>query len=477
MSCCKKTGPGYATPAEAILAPRETLVYFPCIPIDTTKANYLATVDVEPSSPQYGHVIARTQIPHSEVDELHHSGWNACSSCHGDVSRERKYLVLPSITSANVFFFDVGTNPKAPTLHHIVKHEEVIKKTGTNNLHTTHCLADGNIMISGMGDAEGNGRGSFVLINGKTFRVEGTWQKPGAETPFGYDFWYQPRLDVMVSSEWGHPNIFGKGFNPLDVAEGKYGSRLHIWKWSSKEYVKAIDMGDDGRIPLEVRFLHEPSADVGFVGCALSSTVFRIYRDDGGDWQAEKVISVPSVKVEGWALPDMPALITDILISMDDKYLYFSNWLQGDIRQYDITDTRNPKLVGQVFVSGSLVNDGPVKVANTCEFVPPAPLFMGGKRVYGGPQMIQLSLDGKRLYVTTSLFKAWDEQFYPGMCEHGSFLLQIDVDNVRGGLSVNQKFAVNLGDEPEGPALAHEVRYPGGDCSSDIWGENIVSKM
>ena len=66
-------------------------------------------------------------------------------------------------------------------------------------------------MISGMGDAEGNGRGSFVLINGKTFRVEGTWQKPGAETPFGYDFWYQPRLDVMVSSEWGHPNIFGKG--------------------------------------------------------------------------------------------------------------------------------------------------------------------------------------------------------------------------------------------------------------------------
>ena len=100
--------------------------------------------------------------------------------------------------------------------------------------------------------------------------------------------------------------------------------------------------------------------------------------------------------------------------------------------------------------------------------------MIGGKRVHGGPQMIQLSLDGKRLYVTTSLFKAWDQQFYPEMCEHGSFLLQIDVDNVRGGLSVNRKFAVNLGDEPEGPALAHEVRYPGGDCSSDIWGENIA---
>ena len=41
-------------------------------------------------------------------------------------------------------------------------------------------------------------------------------------------------------------------------------------------------------------------------------------------------------------------LITDILLSLDDRFLYFSNWLHGDIRQYDITDRRHPKLVGQV---------------------------------------------------------------------------------------------------------------------------------
>ena len=45
-------------------------------------------------------------------------------------------------------------------------------------------------------------------------------------------------------------------------------------------------------------------------------------------------------QVEGWILPEMPGVMTDIIISMDDKYLYFSNWLHGDIRQYDITDTR-----------------------------------------------------------------------------------------------------------------------------------------
>ena len=45
----------------------------------------------------------------------------------------------------------------------------------------------------------------------------------------------------------------------------------------------------------------------------------------------------------------------------------------------------------------------------------PGPLYINGKRVEGGPQMLQLSLDGKRLYVTTSLFSAWDKQFYPDL--------------------------------------------------------------
>jgi selenium-binding protein 1 len=45
-------------------------------------------------------------------------------------------------------------------------------------------------------------------------------------------------------------------------------------------------------------------------------------------------------KVEGWMLAEMPGVITDIILSMDDKYLYFSNWVHGDIRQYDISDRR-----------------------------------------------------------------------------------------------------------------------------------------
>ena len=73
-------------------------------------------------------------------------------------------------------------------------------------------------------------------------------------------------------------------------------------------------------------------------------------QENGKEWKADKVIDVPNKKVEGWVLPEMPGLITDIILSLDDRFCYFSNWLHGDIRQYDISDRANPKLVGQVHV-------------------------------------------------------------------------------------------------------------------------------
>lgn len=200
----------------------------------------------------------------------------------------------------------------------------------------------------------------------------------------------------------------------------------------------------------------------------LCFITFRISQK--GDWAAERVIKVPSKKVEGWALPEMPSLITDILLSLDDRYIYFSNWLHGDIRQYDITDRRNPRMVGQLFLGGSIVKGGPVKVLEDQELdSQPCPRIIKGKRIQGGPQMIQLSLDGKRLYVTTSLYSGWDKQFYPDLVKEGSVMMQIDVDTDKGGLKLNENFLVDFGAEPDGPALAHEIRYPGGDCTSDIW--------
>uniref|UniRef100_A0A663N2F9 Methanethiol oxidase n=1 Tax=Athene cunicularia TaxID=194338 RepID=A0A663N2F9_ATHCN len=110
-------GPGFASPLDAMKGPREEIVYVPCIYRNTgrKKPDFLATVDVNPESPHYCQVIHRLPMP-NVGDELHHSGWNACSSCFGDATKKRNRLILPSFISSRIYVVDVGTDPRAPRL-------------------------------------------------------------------------------------------------------------------------------------------------------------------------------------------------------------------------------------------------------------------------------------------------------------------------------------------------------------------------
>lgn len=446
-ACC---GPGYASPEAAIQAEPEKVLYAIALYTGTgiEEPDYLATVDVDPNSPTYSQIIHRLPMPYIG-DELHHFGWNACSSCHGDSNKSRRFSVIPGQRSSRIYIVDTA-DQNAPKIHKVIEPEEIIEKTNLTAPHTVHCLADGNIMISMLGDSQGNAPGGFLLLD-DNFEVTGRWEQKAEAMRFNYDFWYQPRHNIMVSSEWGAPKTYYPGFDLKDVEAGNYGSQLHFWDWSKHEIIESFDLGQEGLIPLEVRFQHDPNSTHGFVGAALSSNIWHWHKPNG-HWQIEKVIDVPSVEVEGWPIP-VPSLITDILISMDDRYVYFSNWLHGDIRQYDISDPSQPRLTGQIWCGGLLGKGGTVQ----------------GHKLAGGPQMLQLSLDGRRLYVTNSLFSTWDNQFYPDLSKTGSYLLQIDCDTKDGGMKINENFYVDFGQEPAGPARAHEMRYPGGDCTSDIW--------
>lgn len=85
-------------------------------------------------------------------------------------------------------------------------------------------------------------------------------------------------------------------------------------------------------------------------------------QNDAGEWYSKVAVEQTWVTVEGWALPQLPPLISDILISLDDKWLYFSNWLRGDLVQYDISDPLNPKFASRIWLGGSIRKGGPVKV-------------------------------------------------------------------------------------------------------------------
>ncbi|XP_039284376.1 methanethiol oxidase isoform X2 [Nilaparvata lugens] len=462
-------GPGYDTPLAAMeYGPREKILYTVCIQPDLTKPDYLATIDVDPSSPNYSNVIHRLKMPYVK-DELHHFGWNTCSSCHGDSSKKRDKLVLPALGSDRIYIIDVA-NPKAPTIFKVLE-PEAMQSLGVGTPHTTHCLPSGEVMISTMGNyPQGDGLGEFVLIDNSSWQVTGLWTN-GEQAKFGYDFWYQPYWDIMVSSEWGAPKSFKKGCIPEENMDPKLtGRSLNFYSWKDRKLLQTINLGLDGVAPLEIRFLHDPKASEGFVGCALNANIFRFYRKSDGAWSADKVIDIPAKKLDGENNPEIQGMISDILISLDDRFLYFSCWLHGDVRQYDISDTSNPKLTAQVFLGGKIYKDGPLKVVHDTELKEqPEALYLKEKRIHGGPQMLQLSLDGKRLYVTTSLYSPWDKQIYPELAKNGSVMMKLDIDPVNGGMVLDKDFLVDFGNEPDGPVLAHETRYPGGDCTSEIW--------
>jgi selenium-binding protein 1 len=372
----------------------------------------------------------------------------------------RRYLIVPGLVSGRIHILDAA-DPRAPRLHKVIEPAEVIRRSGLSAPHTVHCLPDGQIMLSMLGDAQGNAPGGFLLLD-QEFDVVGRWEADATGMQFNYDFWYQPRHNVMVSSEWAAPATVRPGFDPADVAAGRYGRRLHFWDWGSRRIAQSVDLGEQGLIPLEVRFHHDPESTHGFVGAALSSALWHWERRDDA-WHVDKVVQVEPVEAEGWPFP-VPGLITDLLLSMDDRWLYLSNWLHGDVRQYDIRDPSRPRLAGQLRLGGAIGE--PVPFLRRPDRALPA---TGGRPLVGGPQMLQLSLDGRRLYVTNSLYSSWDDQFYPQIGVQGSHLLQVDCDTQSGGLALNEAFHVDFGAEPGGPARAHEMRFPGGDSTSDIW--------
>jgi selenium-binding protein 1 len=189
----------------------------------------------------------------------------------------------------------------------------------------------------------------------------------------------------------------------------------------------------------------------------LSASVWRWHRD-GTNWKADKVISIPAEPADPADLPPplvpfaaVPPLVTDINLSVDDRMLYVSCWGTGELKQYDVSDPAAPKEAGSVHLGG---------IARRAAH-PARPL----ERLSGGPQMVEVSRDGRRIYLTNSLYGAWDDQFFPHGV--GSWLAKIDTDPVAGGLTIDERLFPH-GDAFRGRRV-HQVRLQGGDASSDSY--------
>jgi methanethiol oxidase len=213
---------------------------------------------------------------------------------------------------------------------------------------------------------------------------------------------------------------------------------------------------------LELRPAHDPRKAWGFVGVVISvedlSASVWFWHRDGDRWAAKKAITIPAEPAEASQLPPalqpfgaVPPLVTDIDLSVDDRWLYVSCWGTGGLKQYDVSDPENPKETGSVHIGGI--------VRQTAHpSAPETPLR-------GGPQMVEISRDGRRVYFTNWLYAAWDPIFYPDGV--GAWMARVDANIDGGGMQVDPKFFAN-GEDFRGLRV-HQTRLQGGDASSDSY--------
>ena len=202
-------------------------------------------------------------------DELHHFGWNACSSAlcpyapHPHV--ERRYLVVPGIRSSRVHIVDTKPDPRKPQIVKVIEPEEVFARTNYSRPHTIHCGPEA-IYVSALGDPKGEGPGGIFMLDCETFEVLGQWEVERGDQFLHYDFWWHLGFDTLLSSEWGTPNMIENGVQPDLLLGGKYGHQMHVWDLRRRRHLQTLDLGNEQQMVLEMRPAHDPRKAYGFVG-------------------------------------------------------------------------------------------------------------------------------------------------------------------------------------------------------------------
>jgi selenium-binding protein 1 len=476
----------YPSAKQAAEAPPEELAYLAMLSPNQSRPDAIGVVDVKPGSKSFGRLVGQFDMPNTG-DELHHFGWNACSASlcpwapHPHV--ERRYLVVPGINSSRIHILDTKSDPRRPELVKVIEPATLAKKTGYASPHTVHCGPDG-IYLSALGAPDGNGPGGLFVLDHDSFEPKSAWERDHGPQRLAYDFAWHLGHDTTITSEWGTPSMVQNGVNPELLLGGKYGNSLHVWDLRKGIHQQKLPLGDEYQMTLELRPARDPRKAYGFVGVVislkdLSASVWVWYREGGqsgksgssgksvpsalsattassappGEWKVKKVIEIPAEPADPADLPPLlqgfkavAPLITDINLSLDDRQLYVSCWGTGELRQYDVSDPFNPKLTATTQIGGI--------VRRAAHPAKPS------KRLNGGPQMVELSRDGRRVYLTNGLYSPWDEQFYPAGLE--SWMVKFDT-KPQGGMALDSKFFLEM----EQGVRCHQVRLQGGDASSD----------
>ena len=328
----------------------------------------LVTVDVKPSSPDYGKVISSYSV--EGRNEAHHGGF----------TDDRRQLWLAGLDSSRVFIFDVHTEPAKPK--YVKTIDNLAKATGgAIGPHGAYALP-GRVLIPCLSNAKDKGgRTALVEYGNDGNYIATNWlptkddARGAADAKFadgyGYDARVLPRKNALLTSSFTGWNNYTADFSKVTgdpEAMKHFGQTMVLWDFHTRQPKKIFQVPG---APLEIRWAWGDKHNYALTATALTSKLWLVFADDRGEWQATEVAPISDVK--GGVLP------VDISLSTDDKTLFVDCFGDGKCRVFDVSDPHKPKQIYEKQI-GRQVN------------------------------MVSQSWDGKRLYFTSSLLARWDKQ-------------------------------------------------------------------
>jgi len=288
----------------------------------------------------------------------------------------------------------VTAEPAKPRLVKVI--EDLPAKTGLTGPHSPYALP-GRMLISFLGGKNGGLPAGLAEFNndGKFLRTLDLPQ----DAPYMYDVAIKPAINRMVTSSFTPLENYRKPLAQMDLKN--FGKELLVWDFHERKVIAKLTTG---LAPLECRWSLQGKANFGFTNCALDDSIWVWEGNDNGAYMARKLCTTGK----------LPA---DLRQSPDDRYLFVSCFGSNEIQQWDVSDRKAPKLTSTI-----------------------APGVQ--------PNMMHLTGDGKRMYITNSLLSTLDRAptFWVRLAHVGP-----------DGMKMDPFFNVDLTKFPTGPARGHDM--------------------
>jgi methanethiol oxidase len=333
---------------------QERFLYVATIAQSASDPDFVAVIGADPDRSDFGEIVNRIDMP-NVGDELHHFGY----------SPDQRRLLVPGLFSNRIHVFKIRGSGKQMALKAV--NDQLVAKSGYITPHGVMTM-DGKSLVPMIGAAtDSTLPGGLVEIDDRTGALKGYFGPGPARDAdelgprYMYDFAAVHSANRGISTAFGPPALCGGGVDPTCL-----GDEVAVWNLRRQRVIQTADLGPNSGA-LEVRFIREPGVRRAFINTVGTNAVWLAHDDDRNGVFAFQQVLGPE---DGLVLP------ADLLLSYDNRFMYLTNWFGNTVQQLDIADPFNPVLTATVSVPH--------------------------------PNMLRLSRDNRRLYVSNSLLTPYD---------------------------------------------------------------------